>query len=348
MAVLAQAEPLDLHSEMRGFIGRHTDKSFDWDAFPGNLGFPDLGRAQMRYSGAGVSPKADDPSTLRPGQFTLSLVHQPVGKYAACHSHEVVEHFLVLEGVLTVGWAWGDEVIEARLGPKDMVLNQSGRPHGFRNDGVEPVLMSISVGSGLPKPPVYVCHPREADPPPPYRPPCRAAPGMAGGFCPDGLCRRGRRPARPLPHGHGPSAEGGCDPRLYASGGGRLFRAGRLHHRRLGGARARRRGAPRPEGCDLQPGRPGPLFPERRSCRCCFYDAGRHPAGGGYQLPNQMTQFAARALPSRDDFRRAGVFRSRYPTNWRDDQREDQMNSTMGSAILSALLVLSASSGGLA
>jgi mannose-6-phosphate isomerase-like protein (cupin superfamily) len=163
MAVFAQAKPLDLTSEMRAFIGRHTDKSFDWDAFPGSRGFPELERAQMRYIGAGGSPKADDPSTLKPGQFTLSLVHQPVGKYAACHSHEVVEHFLVLEGVLTVGWAWGDEVIEARLGPKDMVLNQLGRPHGFRNDGVEPVLMSISVGSGMPKPPVYVCHPRDSD-----------------------------------------------------------------------------------------------------------------------------------------------------------------------------------------
>src|SRR5258708_1058090 len=128
MAVLAQAEPLDLKSEMRSFIGRHTEKSFDWDAFPGSSGFPDLARAQMRYIGAGGSPKADDPSTLRPGQFPLSLVHQPVAKYAACHSHEVVEHFLVLEGVLTVGWAWGDEVIEARLGPKDMVLNQVSRP----------------------------------------------------------------------------------------------------------------------------------------------------------------------------------------------------------------------------
>src|SRR5437660_8930629 len=164
MAALAQAEPLDLKGEMRSFIGRHTEKSFDWDAFPGSSGFPDLARAQMRYIGAGGSPKADDPSTLRPGQFTLSLVHQPVAKYAACHSHEVVEHFLVLEGVLTVGWAWGDEVIEARLGPKDMVLNQSGRPHGFRNDGVGPILMSISVGSGAPKPPVYACHPRDNEP----------------------------------------------------------------------------------------------------------------------------------------------------------------------------------------
>src|SRR5271166_3463037 len=30
--------------------------------------------------------------------------------------------------------------------------------------GVEPVLMSISVGSGMPKPPIYVCHPRDSDP----------------------------------------------------------------------------------------------------------------------------------------------------------------------------------------
>ncbi|MBV9376232.1 MAG: cupin domain-containing protein [Alphaproteobacteria bacterium] len=164
MSELTQTKQLDFTGEMRSFIGRHTDKSFDWDAFPGSRGFPELERAQMRYIGAGGSPKADDPGTLKPGQFTLSLVHQPVGKYAACHSHEVVEHFLVLQGVLTVGWAWGDEVIEARLGPNDMVLNKAGRPHGFRNDGVEPVLMSISVGTGAPKPPVYVCHPRDSDP----------------------------------------------------------------------------------------------------------------------------------------------------------------------------------------
>jgi len=163
MAFPAEAEPFDLAHQMRAFVGRHTDKSFDWDAFPGSRGFPELDRAQMRYIGAGGSPKADDPSTLKPGQFTLSLVHQPVGKYAPCHFHEVVEHFLVLQGVLTVGWAWGENVIEARLGPKDMVLNQTGRPHGFRTDGVEPVLMSISVGSGSPKPPVYVCHPRDSD-----------------------------------------------------------------------------------------------------------------------------------------------------------------------------------------
>jgi mannose-6-phosphate isomerase-like protein (cupin superfamily) len=194
MAIFAQAEPIDLTGQIRACIGRHTDKSFDWDAFPASAAFPELARAQMRYIGAGGSPKADDPTTLRPGQFTLSLVHQPVGKYAACHSHEVVEHFLVLSGVLTVGWAWGDEVIEARLGPRDMVLNQIGRPHGFRNDGVEPVLMSISVGSGMPRPPVYLCHPRDNDPEAARR--FGASPGKTRAFDPSSDDPRQRELAR--------------------------------------------------------------------------------------------------------------------------------------------------------
>jgi hypothetical protein len=107
-----------------------------------------------------------DPSTLKPGQFTLSLVHQPVGKYAACHSHEVVEHFLVLQGVLTVGWAWGDEVIEARLGPKDMVLNQVSRPHGLRPEVLARTGAAQISGPALP---------RRRD----LQPPCRLLPWPA-------------------------------------------------------------------------------------------------------------------------------------------------------------------------
>lgn len=140
-------------------IGRHADKTFDWDAFPGSRGFDRLQRAQMRYIGGGGSPKVNDPATLPAGAFTFSLVWKPAGNFAASHTHEVVEHFLILSGVLTVGWVWGDEVIEARLGPGDMVLNAVGRPHGFRNDGVEPVLMQITVGSGKPLPPTYLTHP---------------------------------------------------------------------------------------------------------------------------------------------------------------------------------------------
>src|SRR5271169_685673 len=241
MALFAQAEPRDLTSRMRAFIGRHTDKSFDWDAFPGSCDFPELARAQMRYIGAGGSPKADDPSTLKPGQFTLSLVHQPVGKYAACHSHEVVEHFLVLSGVLTVGWAWGDEVIEARLGPKDMVLNQVARPHGFRNDGVEPVLMSISVGSGMPKPPIYVCHPRDSDPLVARH--FGASPGKTRVFDPDGDDPRQREFARHIVRyaGRRPLWEAGCARSVYIGEGGAppgQYRMDMIHLPRGAGVRA--------------------------------------------------------------------------------------------------------------
>ncbi|WP_300303331.1 cupin domain-containing protein [Ferrovibrio sp.] len=159
-ANLATPSEPDLAEAMTALVGRHTEKTFDWDAFPGNRGFAELERAQMRYVGGGGSPKASGPDTLKAQAFTFSLVHKPPGKFAAAHSHEVVEHFLILQGVLTVGWVWGDEVIETKLGPRDMVLNKTGRPHGFRNDGVEPVLMQITVGSGKPEPPVYTCHPK--------------------------------------------------------------------------------------------------------------------------------------------------------------------------------------------
>ena len=152
-----------LADEMRAHMGLFTEKTFDWDAFPASRPFPDLSRAQLRYVGAGGSPKVGDPSTLKAQHFTFSLVNQPVGKFAASHAHEVVEHFFILQGVLTVGTVWGDEVVEVKLGPKDLLLNKSGRPHGFRNDGVEPVLMQITVGSGTPEMPVHVCHPKDKE-----------------------------------------------------------------------------------------------------------------------------------------------------------------------------------------
>jgi mannose-6-phosphate isomerase-like protein (cupin superfamily) len=159
-----QAPASDLDAEMEASIGRHADKVPDWDAFPASRGFPELGRSQIRYIGAGGSPKVDDPGTIAPDHFTVSMVHQPVGNYGAAHAHEVEESFLVLEGVLTVGWEWDGKVVLARLGPRDMILHATGRPHGFRNDGNVPVLMSIMVGKGRPMPPHYTYHPKTHDP----------------------------------------------------------------------------------------------------------------------------------------------------------------------------------------
>jgi oxalate decarboxylase/phosphoglucose isomerase-like protein (cupin superfamily) len=153
-----------LQASLKSHIGRHAAKSFDWDAFPANRAYRELMRGQMRYVGAGGSPKIDDVSTLAPEHFTVSLIHQPVGTYAAAHSHEVEEAFLVLNGILTVGWEENGEVVEIRLGPKDMILNSEGIAHGFRNDGVEPVLMSIMVGAARPLAPQYRAHPKDVGP----------------------------------------------------------------------------------------------------------------------------------------------------------------------------------------
>jgi mannose-6-phosphate isomerase-like protein (cupin superfamily) len=162
MNMHAKASPLA--AELRASTGRFTDKVFDWNAFPSNAGFPDLARAQMRYIGAGGSPKVGDTSTLKPDHFTLSLIYKEPGKYAACHSHEIEESFLIIDGALVVGWERDGEVVEVTLGPKDMILNAREIGHGFRVDGVEPVLMSISVDVGKPLPPVYHYHPKEHAP----------------------------------------------------------------------------------------------------------------------------------------------------------------------------------------
>jgi mannose-6-phosphate isomerase-like protein (cupin superfamily) len=169
MATTAVSRLEELRAEFEAHVGRYELKTPDWDAFPANRGFPELARAQIRYIGAGGSPKHDDPTTLPAEHFTLSLIYQEPGKYAAMHHHEIEEAFLVLQGVLTVTWDYDGQQVDARLGPRDLILNPPGRPHGFRNDGFEPAVLSIMVGSPRPLAPVYTSHPKDAAPAAPER-----------------------------------------------------------------------------------------------------------------------------------------------------------------------------------
>ncbi|HEV8023071.1 MAG TPA: cupin domain-containing protein [Candidatus Lustribacter sp.] len=142
-------------------VGRYLDKSWDWDAFPANAGYPELERAQMRYVGAGGSPKSDDRSTLPPGAFTCSLIFQEPGRKASTHHHKIEELFFVHRGRLTMSWQFGDEVVDFIVGPGDAVLNPTSRPHGFRNDGTEDCVMQIMVATAAPMNPTYTDHPAE-------------------------------------------------------------------------------------------------------------------------------------------------------------------------------------------
>src|SRR5205823_4001255 len=97
-------------------VGRYTQKLWDWDAFPASKGYPELARAQMRFIGAGGSPKVGDTSTLAPSCFTCSLIYLDSPRYAAAHSHEIEEVFWVQTGRLTVSWELENEWIDVLLG----------------------------------------------------------------------------------------------------------------------------------------------------------------------------------------------------------------------------------------
>ncbi|MEM8916344.1 MAG: cupin, partial [Pseudomonadota bacterium] len=105
-------EGLTLADRLTANTGRFADKVFDWNAFPSNSGYDELARAQMRFIGAGGSPKVGDTSTLKADNFTVSLIYKEPGRYAACHSHEIEESFLIINGALIVGWERDGEVVE--------------------------------------------------------------------------------------------------------------------------------------------------------------------------------------------------------------------------------------------
>lgn len=140
-------------------VGRHINKIWDWDAFPASRGYPELARAQMRYIGAGGSPKTNDQSTLVPTHFTTSLLYQEPRKYAAVHSHEIEEIFLVHSGRMVVSWAFDGTFVDIPMGPGDALVNPAGRAHGFRNDGPEPMIAQFMVGHPKPMLPRYQTHP---------------------------------------------------------------------------------------------------------------------------------------------------------------------------------------------
>ena len=150
-------------------VGRYLEKHWDWDAFPANSGFAELERAQMRYIGAGGSPKTGDRATLSPGAFTCSLIFQEAGRKASVHHHQIEELFFVHRGHLTMTWQFGDETVDFVVGPGDAVLNPPARPHGFRNDGPEDCLMQIMVATAAPMLPTYTDHPAD-HPTSPLRP----------------------------------------------------------------------------------------------------------------------------------------------------------------------------------
>ena len=142
---------LSLDEIAERYIGRFRDKKADWEAFE-DAKIKGYRRAQHRFIGAGGSGKHDDPTTIPPRGFTLSVVYVPPGQGNAAHTHEVEEVFFVLKGNLTVFLE--DETgrqVSRKLGQWECIACPPGVIHGFQNDGLEPVYMQVMLGRGRPE-----------------------------------------------------------------------------------------------------------------------------------------------------------------------------------------------------
>ncbi len=156
MAVARHAMPpevakLSLEEIAERYIGRFRDKVPDWAAFE-DAKIEGNRRAQHRFIGAGGSGKHDDPTTIPPRGFTLSIIFCPPGQGNAAHTHEVEEVFFVLKGMLDVFIE--DETgrrVSRRLGPWECIACPPGVIHGFQNDSLEPVYFQVMLGRGRPE-----------------------------------------------------------------------------------------------------------------------------------------------------------------------------------------------------
>jgi mannose-6-phosphate isomerase-like protein (cupin superfamily) len=142
---------LSLEEIAERYIGRFRDKVPDWAAFE-DAKIEGYRRAQHRFIGAGGSGKHDDPSTIPPRGFTLSIIFCPPGQGNAAHTHEVEEVFFVLQGMLDVFIEdEGGRRLTRRLGPWECIACPPGVIHGFQNDSLEPVYFQVMLGRGRPE-----------------------------------------------------------------------------------------------------------------------------------------------------------------------------------------------------
>ena len=149
-AMPPEVAPLTPDEILKRYVGRFRDKEPDWAAFE-DAKIDGFRRAQHRFIGAGGSGKHDDPGTIPPRGFTLSVIYLPPGQGNAAHTHEVEEVFFVLQGYLTVFVE--DESgrrASAKLGPWECIACPPGVIHGFQNESLEPVYFQVMLGRGRP------------------------------------------------------------------------------------------------------------------------------------------------------------------------------------------------------
>ena len=83
--------------------------------------------------------------------YRMDMIHLPKGVAVKPYVRDVEDVYFVLDGAITAGWVQDGEIVERRLGTRDLLFNPAGRPHYFRNDGVTDAQFTMVVGSGGPE-----------------------------------------------------------------------------------------------------------------------------------------------------------------------------------------------------
>ncbi len=117
------------HQELAKHVVRYRDRTPVWDK---------AGFARVAYVGEGGAPAHG---------YRMDMIHLPKGVAVKPYVRDVEDVYFVLDGAITAGWVQDGEVVERRLGARDLLFNPAGRPHYFRNDGVE--RREVHHGGGL-------------------------------------------------------------------------------------------------------------------------------------------------------------------------------------------------------
>ena len=145
-----------LASELDRHVKTYDTRKPNWRVFGFETKVDErYGRAQRRYVGTSGNVSHDDPTALTGESFTLTIIEQPAGHIQPLHHHPEEEILFMLKGEATIVWQDGEETVERKVGPWDMVYNPPGIVHGLRNDSDEDCFFQVMLGNPRPNRPLY-------------------------------------------------------------------------------------------------------------------------------------------------------------------------------------------------
>jgi quercetin dioxygenase-like cupin family protein len=147
---------VSLDDDMLERVARFDTRREDWSVFACETELdPKYARSQRRYIGASGSVDHDDPNSIQPTAFTMSIQTIPAGNRIPVHCHETEETFFVLDGSCTVNLFREDETATITLHRWDLVSIPAFISHEVLNDGEQSCALQTLLSKTHPDRPHY-------------------------------------------------------------------------------------------------------------------------------------------------------------------------------------------------